>query len=230
MSCPNCKNYNPHNEYEEAYYDYEYVDSEYMEHQCSCYYEEGDDEFDALAELNEHIDALHDVSDIVAALTGMDPDDPTQVRKLVHGVAFRDTTVLNNYGDATEAHEGEAPSELRVLAIDPEDVYYVSDLENMCKVLRGDLEDLFYCDFHGEHGAESPLKILKLMRALTKHDPESLIIDNFEQYKAARHYDGVDVDEDEYEDARSHVVTIEHQEYTYTYLIDRKTQKVYLQG
>ena len=172
---------------------------------------------------------LHDVSDIVASLTEMDPDNPSHVEEWLNGIAFYDETVLDPYGVVLEPHDGEVPSTLRVLDIDPTDVTYVSDLEKLHRVLRGELGNLFYCDHHGEHGAESPLRVLELMRALTKNEPQNLVIDNHEDYVEARLYDGQNINEDDYENARAHVTTIEYPEgYKYSYLIDREERKVYL--
>ena len=229
MSCPNCNtNHNPHSEFTEEHYDYEYVDADGAYTHSKC---DDEDEFiDAKSELKDSINMLHDVSDIVAALTEMGPDNPSQVNKLISGIAFYDETIIDLYGHVTEAHHGEAPSTLRVLDIDPADVEYVSDLEKLLKVLRGELEDLFYCDQYGEHGAESPLRVLELMRALTKNEPENLVICEFDKFKEARLYDGQNVNEDDYEEARAHVTTIEYpdHEYKYSFLIDRETRKVYL--
>tara|TARA_Y100001973_G_scaffold106581_1_gene185479 strand:- start:1790 stop:2464 length:675 start_codon:yes stop_codon:yes gene_type:complete len=222
-----CAPKNPHSVFTEEHYDYFYVDSEYLDHQCSCYHEDDEDYAESYAkDLAKAIADLHDVRDIIEALRGMDPDNETQVSNLIEGIAFYDVSVTDEYGCLLM--EDEVPSDLRVLKIEPHAIYEVSSLEDLCKVLRGELDDLVYCDHRALriHGKDSPLRLLSMMRALTENEPQSLILGNYEDYEEH----GLDVGE--YESARAHVVTIEYpdEEYTYTFLIDREERKVYLLG
>ena len=224
MSC-NCNlNHNHHSEFTEEHYNYEYVDSEYVYNQeCSCDYDDDEDRAESFAkDLAQAIADLHDVSDIIEALREMDPDNEKDVNTLIEGIAFYDDSVTGQYGDVLM--EGEVASDLRVLKISSQ-VHYMSDLEDYCRLLRGDVNNLVYC-VRRDKRVYSPLRIMDMMRELTKNDPESLVLDNYGDYEEY----GLDVSE--YEDARALKVTVEYpdDEYTYTYLIDREERKVYLLG
>ena len=223
MSCPNCTPNNPHNEFTEEHYDFAYVDSEYVySPECSCDYDNEDRAESYAKELAEAIADLHDISDIIEALREMDPDNEKDVNNLIEGIAFYDDSITDQYGDVLM--EGEVASDLRVLKISSQ-VDYVSDLEDYCRLLRGDVNNLIYCDRRDKR-VYSPLRIMDMMRELTTNHPDALVLANYEDFEEQ----GLDVSE--YESARVHVVTIEYpdDEYTYTYLIDREERKVYLLG
>ncbi len=176
LRCRNCNpNRNPHSEFTEEYYDHMYVDSEYVHNQeCSCDYDDEDRAESYAKELAEVIAGLHDISDIIEALREMDPDNEKDVNNLIEGIAFYDTSVTDQYGDVLM--EGEVPSDLRVLKISSQ-VDYVSDLEDYCRLLRGEFDNLVYCE-RREKRVYSPLRIIDMMQELTKNDPESLVLDN----------------------------------------------------
>ena len=224
MPC-HCNLHNPYSEFTGEFYNYEYVEAP-SHSQCSCPHPLREDIEEAKAEyakyLAEAIANLHDVSEIIEALTNMDPDNGTQVNSFIEGIAFYDDSVTNEAGDVLM--EGEVASDLRVLKISSH-VHYVSDLEDYCRLLRGEFDNLVYCERRDER-VYSPLRIMDMMRELTTNHPDSLVLDNYEDFEEY----GLDVSE--YEDARAHVVTIEYpdKEYTYTYLVDREERKVYLLG
>ena len=226
MFCRICTPDNPYSEHTEEFYDYEYVVAPSNFSQCSCPHPLREDVEEVEAEyakdFAQAISNLHDVSDIVKQLTDMDPDNETQVNALVEGIAFYDNSVTDQYGDVLM--EGEVASDLRVLKISAQ-VDYVSDLEDYCKLLRGDVNNLVYCERRDER-VHSPLRIMDMMRELTTNHPESLVLDCYKDFEEQ----GLDVSE--YEDARALKVTVHYplDEYTYTYLIDRAQRKAYLLG
>lgn len=219
MPCNTCTPNNPHSEFTEEHYDYEYVDSEYVHKQkCSCYYDEDEEERGyayykkAIAEETEE---LEDVSDIIAALKGMDPCDDKQVAEMIDGIIYEQ-----------EEEDAEGYDGIRLINLEPQ--VYVSDYVDLLKLLRGDFSELVNCERtqQREHGSKDPYAVLEMMKTLVEGDVEIPTPAGYEQYSEHR------VCTYEYDKARLHELHVVYEEdfEEFTFVIDRAMRKVYVKA
>lgn len=164
-------------------------------------------------EIEEEIKELHDVSGIVEELERMDPDDPSEVEKMIAGIIFQQ-----------EEEDAEGYDGIRLMSLKAQG--YISDYIDLLRVLRGDFAELVFCERKHErvHGSKDPDAVLKLMRLLVEGDMEAPCPMNYEAYTEY----GVCMET--YMEQRFHDAKIEYDDYTYSFTIDRLNKKVYVKA